>query len=158
MNCKSIVTIGLGLLSVGCSLSSFIPSAVADTLKIDKQQDVRKIQQQRFVQLSGNLVPPRLNLSYPIFQTNCSEIRVSLFRGDRELASTQASGSYITNGCTYNLTFRHNVLATYQNPNYLVTSVGGRSGDYTIFGRDNIPQPLPSQFDLKVDKSYTGPK
>ncbi len=110
--------------------------------------------------ISGNIVPPRVGLSYPIFQTACSQITVSLVGNNRKiLASTQASGSHITNGCSYSLSFRHtNYMVMGSNPSFYLDARGGRSGDYIIFGRQDITQPFPSQFDVNVDKSYQGPK
>jgi hypothetical protein len=110
--------------------------------------------------ISGNIVPPRVGLSYPIFQTDCSQITVTLIGGTKKiLASTQASGSHITNGCSYTLTFRDaNYKVLGANPSFEITASGGRSSDYIIFGRDSISKPFPSQFDVQVDKVYTGPK
>ncbi len=110
--------------------------------------------------ISGNIVPPRVGLSYPIFQTDCNQITVTLIGSNRKvLASTQASGTHITNGCTYSLSFRHaNYMVMGSNPSFDLDVRGGRSGDYIIFGRENITQPFPSQFDINVDKSYQGPK
>jgi hypothetical protein len=110
--------------------------------------------------ISGNIVPPRVGLSYPIFQTDCSQITVTLIGSNQKvLASTQASGSHITNGCSYSLSFRHaNYMVMGSNPSFYLDARGGRSSDYIIVGREDITQPFPSQFDINVDKSYTGPK
>lgn len=114
----------------------------------------------QMTKISGNIVPPRVGLSYPIFQTDCSQITVTLIGSNQKvLASTQASGSYITNGCSYSLSFRHtNYMVMGSNPSFHLDARGGRSGDYIIVGREDITQPFPSQFDINVDKSYQGPK
>ncbi|PSB50717.1 hypothetical protein [Chamaesiphon polymorphus] len=135
---------------------SFVSDAVANPIAKDRMQRVPTNI------LRGNLVPPSAAggaLSYPVFQTDCSKITVSLTNNGKVLASAQATGTYITNGCQFSLAYQNlNTVMRANSPNFQISASGGRAGDYIISGRDSLAQPLPSQFDLKVDKAYTGPK
>ncbi|BAY64134.1 hypothetical protein NIES22_42280 [Calothrix brevissima NIES-22] len=93
------------------------------------------------------------NLSHPILQTPCSSIKVVL-RGttnnqNYNLASTQASGSTIVNGCTYSLQ-----VANYQvgvdSPNFSIEAVTSVSSGEYVYGTETFLQPLKNQINIQV--------
>jgi hypothetical protein len=160
VNCKSIIALGLGCLSIGILLPSFPDTALAKPVferSAPTGEAMKKIIQ-RNVRLSGNLIPTdSAGLSYPVYQTACSQITVSVLRGNEVSASTQAVGSTISNGCTYTLdvtTGQYTVAGQYK----IDVISRPRVFDYVIWGKEDIPQPFPSQFDLKVYKFFVGPK
>jgi hypothetical protein len=151
----------IGILHVA-GLSVFSSSANADPFNNKIKSSPSIVNNTKIV---GNLIPLNAEgggLSYPVFQTNCSNITVSLIGNNRKvLASTQASGTYISNGCTYSLTVGGtNYVILGNNPSFEIVARGSLIDKYSyiISGRQSISKPFPSQFDLKVYNLFVGPR
>lgn len=150
------LSILLGAIAIGWLGSIDIVSANPKVFKIDRVQTTKTV---RNIKLVGNFTPnDPAGLSYPVYQTACNNIRVSLKRDNKIIASAQAAGSTISNGCTYELntgTLQLAVAGQFQ-----VAAFSPASDNYGIEGSGYINPsfPFPSQFDFSVSKYYSGPK
>ncbi len=92
-------------------------------------------------------------LSNPISQTPCSEIKVVLGGTNNNkyynLASTRASGSTISNGCTYSLKVV-NYQVSIDSPNLNIEAVGMVDLGNYVYGQQTFIQPIPGQVNIQV--------
>ncbi len=149
------LSILLGAISICWSGSIDLVNANPNLFKVDRNQTIKT---PRNIKIVGNLIPDDpAGLSYPVYQTACSNIKVSLKRDNKTIASTQAAGSTISNGCTYEL--NTGTLQLIVTGKLRIVAVSAVSSDsYGVSGSADITQPSPSQVDLKVSKYFSGPK
>jgi hypothetical protein len=148
------LSILLGAIAIGWLGSIDIASADPSVFKVDRIQTTKNVKN---VKIAGKLTPSDpAGLSFPVYQTFCRAIEVSLVRDNKKIASTQATGSTISNGCTYELT-----TATFQlmvAGKLQIRAISPSGGGYGIDGSTDVSQPLPNRIDLNVSKYFSGPR
>jgi hypothetical protein len=149
------LSILLGAIAIGWLGSIDIASADPSVFKVDRIQTMKNVKN---VKIAGKLTPnDPAGLSFPVYQqTFCRAIEVSLVRGNKKIASTQATGSTISNGCTYELTT--GTVQPMVAGKLQIRAISPSSGGYGIDGSTDVSQPLPNRIDLNVSKYFAGPK
>jgi hypothetical protein len=146
------LSILLGAIAIGWLGAIDIASADPSVFKVDRSQSTKSV---RTVKIGGNLTPSDpAGLSFPVYQTACRAIVVSLIRDNNKIGSTQAAGSTIANGCTYQITT--SMFQIMGAGKLQIRAISPSGGSYGIDGSTDVSQPLPDRVDLNVSKYFAG--